>query len=61
MIMTSAALTDAQRDDLPQSMKGNLCRCTGYGSIRKALAGHRRVGEIDAAGASERRERLQSV
>ena len=39
MIMTGAALTGEQKADLPQSLKGNLCRCTGYGSIRDAFAG----------------------
>ncbi len=36
MIMTAAALTDDQRADLPRALKGNICRCTGYGSIRDA-------------------------
>ncbi|MDQ2837337.1 MAG: molybdopterin-dependent oxidoreductase [Actinomycetota bacterium] len=43
MIMTAAALDPAQAADLDQSLKGNLCRCTGYGAIRDALAGRRRV------------------
>ncbi len=43
MIMTAAALTDAQRADLPRAMKGSLCRCTGYGAIRDAVAGVVRV------------------
>jgi len=37
MIMTAAALGPRQREDLPRALKGNICRCTGYGSIRDAL------------------------
>ena len=37
MIMTAAALTDDQRADLPRALKGNICRCTGYSSIRDAI------------------------
>jgi putative selenate reductase molybdopterin-binding subunit len=51
MIMTAAALTDEQKCDLPQSMKGNLCRCTGYQSIRDAFAGRVNVSP-DRAGSS---------
>ncbi|MGI8841285.1 MAG: molybdopterin-dependent oxidoreductase [Caulobacteraceae bacterium] len=39
MIMTAASLTDAQRQDLPHALKGNLCRCTGYRSIVDAIGG----------------------
>jgi putative selenate reductase molybdopterin-binding subunit len=51
MIMTGASLTDEQKQDLPRALKGNLCRCTGYGSIRDAFAGIHNVAP-DAAGES---------
>ena len=37
MIMTAAALGPRQREDLARALKGNICRCTGYGSIRDAI------------------------
>jgi putative selenate reductase molybdopterin-binding subunit len=49
MIMTAAALDEAQRADLPHALKGNLCRCTGYRSIGDALAGVTAIEE-DVAG-----------
>ena len=45
MIMTAASLSDAQKEDLPRALKGNLCRCTGYRAIADAVAGR---AEIDA-------------
>ncbi|WP_375477736.1 molybdopterin-dependent oxidoreductase [uncultured Jatrophihabitans sp.] len=47
MVMTVAALDDEQRRRPERALKGNLCRCTGYGSIRDALAGRPRA-ETDA-------------
>ena len=38
MIMTVAALDDAQRTDPARALKGNLCRCTGYQAVADALA-----------------------
>jgi putative selenate reductase molybdopterin-binding subunit len=51
MIMTAASLTDEQKEDLPRALKGNLCRCTGYASIRDAFAGVKNVA-CDVAGKS---------
>ncbi|ADI11436.1 bifunctional: xanthine dehydrogenase/ 4-hydroxybenzoyl-CoA reductase [Streptomyces bingchenggensis BCW-1] len=39
MIMTSAAFTETQKENLPQALKGNLCRCTGYRGIEDAVKG----------------------
>jgi CO/xanthine dehydrogenase Mo-binding subunit/aerobic-type carbon monoxide dehydrogenase small subunit (CoxS/CutS family) len=39
MITTTSTLTDEELADLPQALKNNLCRCTGYRAITDALAG----------------------
>ena len=39
MIMTCAALSDEQRSDLPASLRGSLCRCTGFRAIHDAVDG----------------------
>jgi len=44
MIMTSASLSEEEKQDLPFRLKGNLCRCTGYHAIEDALAG---VGHVE--------------
>jgi CO/xanthine dehydrogenase Mo-binding subunit/aerobic-type carbon monoxide dehydrogenase small subunit (CoxS/CutS family) len=49
MIMTSASLSEEERQDLPFRLKGNLCRCTGYRSIDDAFHGTRSTEE-DTAG-----------
>ena len=41
--MTAAALTGEQAADLPRALKGNICRCTGYGSIADAVTGTARI------------------
>ncbi|MFI5930742.1 molybdopterin-dependent oxidoreductase [Actinoplanes sp. NPDC051494] len=45
MIMTTAALDDDRLADLPRSLKGNLCRCTGYRAVADAIHGVRTVEE----------------
>ncbi|RUP11263.1 molybdopterin cofactor-binding domain-containing protein [Hyphomicrobium sp.] len=49
MIMTAATFDEKAREDLPHMLKGNLCRCTGYGSIHDALHGIK-AAEDDVAG-----------
>lgn len=39
MLMTAATFTADQKEDLPRNLKGNLCRCTGYGAIADAICG----------------------
>ncbi|MDG4782171.1 molybdopterin-dependent oxidoreductase [Micromonospora sp. WMMD961] len=46
-IMTAVALDEDQRHSLPQALKGNLCRCTGYRAVEDAIQG---VRHVEAAG-----------
>src|ERR1700722_12748804 len=39
MVLTACSLDQAQLQDLPAAMKGNLCRCTGYRAIEDAIRG----------------------
>lgn len=46
VIMTAAALDQAQCRDLPAALKGNLCRCTGYRAIADAVEGVEHVENV---------------
>jgi CO/xanthine dehydrogenase Mo-binding subunit/aerobic-type carbon monoxide dehydrogenase small subunit (CoxS/CutS family) len=48
MILTCASLNQAQRQDLGASLKGNLCRCTGYRAMADALNGINNVEDAAA-------------
>jgi putative selenate reductase molybdopterin-binding subunit len=50
-VVTASALDQAPHQDLDHALKGNLCRCTGYRSIRDALDGSVNF-DGDALGAS---------
>jgi CO/xanthine dehydrogenase Mo-binding subunit len=49
MVTTASTLTEAQLDELPDALKGNLCRCTGYRAITDALSGTVNVEKSEGA------------
>jgi CO/xanthine dehydrogenase Mo-binding subunit/aerobic-type carbon monoxide dehydrogenase small subunit (CoxS/CutS family) len=49
MLMTTSSFPEEAKQDLPQHLKGNLCRCTGYRAIDDACHGIASV-EADRAG-----------
>jgi CO/xanthine dehydrogenase Mo-binding subunit/aerobic-type carbon monoxide dehydrogenase small subunit (CoxS/CutS family) len=64
MLMTSASLSDEQKQDLPFHLKGNLCRCTGYHAIEDGIRGIASVGADEAGktcGASIASPRAQAI
>lgn len=47
MVTTATTLTPEQMSDLPEHLKGNLCRCTGYRAITDALTGVVNIDKSD--------------
>jgi putative selenate reductase molybdopterin-binding subunit len=43
MIVTASTLDGVPEEELPERLKGNLCRCTGYRSIGDALCGRANI------------------
>ena len=54
MIVTASSLNQAQRQDLASALKGNICRCTGYGAIENAIRGVRQIERAEAGDACGR-------
>lgn len=51
MILTAASLNQSQRQDLAWALKGNICRCTGYGAIEGSIRGAHSIEEAEAGAA----------
>ena len=47
MVTTAASLPTVESEHLPQQLKNNLCRCTGYRAITDALSGTVNVEKSD--------------
>ncbi len=54
MIMTASTLNQSQRQDLAWALKGNICRCTGYGAIENAIRGVSQIETAEAGNACGR-------
>jgi putative selenate reductase molybdopterin-binding subunit len=54
MIVTAACLNQSQKQDLEWALKGNICRCTGYGAIEGAIRGIQQIEKTEPGAACGR-------
>jgi xanthine dehydrogenase iron-sulfur cluster and FAD-binding subunit A len=44
MLVAASVIASGDVEDIREALAGNLCRCTGYGSIVRAVVAAQRAG-----------------